>query len=126
MTHGGPRYGTPGRAYANRSDMNTQPIRTAPSQHYGDRAANERAQQAAPLPQSPAIAALMQMRGAPPDHPGLFRDTERPTEPVHAGLPIGPGPGPDMSTALTARDLLEAIGRKYPNPDLDALIQGLY
>ena len=35
---------------------------------------------AAPQPQAPLLW----------DHP-----TERPNEPIHAGLPVGPGPGPE-------------------------------
>jgi hypothetical protein len=36
---------------------------------------------------------------APPSGPGLSGPTQRPNEPVTAGLPSGPGPGPEALQA---------------------------
>ena len=127
---GGRRQGRAGRSYPNRTDLNTQPVRTSPSTKYGEAAASARSQTAVPLPQSPGvppgIAGLMApMQGNSPPAPGLFRDSERPGEPITAGLGIGAGPGPGMDMALQTRDLLEAAFRKWPTPELQRLIESL-
>lgn len=54
--------------------------------------------------------------------PSLFRDSERPGEPITAGLGIGPGAGPGMDMQLTTRDLLEAAFRKFPTTELRRMI----
>jgi hypothetical protein len=127
---GGRRQGRAGRSYSNRTDLNTQPVRTAPSTAYGEAAASARQQQAVPLPASPGvppgIAGLMApVTGTPPPAPGLFRESERPGEPITAGLGIGPGAGPGMDMALTTRDLLEAALRKFPTPELQRLLESI-
>lgn len=128
MPRGGRRTGTPGRAYSNRTDLN-QPIRTAPSTQYGEAAASARSQRAVPFPQSPGlspqIAALMAPVSGTEPAPGLFRDSERPGEPITAGLGIGAGVGPSMDMQLTTRDLLAAVMRRYPNPDLARMMDAL-
>lgn len=62
--------------------MADQPVRTGPSQQHGQRAQLERAQQQIPLPD------------VRPGELAFNRPTERPSEPVTAGAPFGPGPGP--------------------------------
>lgn len=109
MARGGERQGRPGQAYSNRTDLN-QPVRTGPSQEYGERAALERQQQAMPLPQR---------RSVPP----INRPTERPNEPVTAGLPVGPGPGPRMDTAVDPLDKLKAIYRAHPVEGIRRIIE---
>jgi len=81
MPRGGPRQGTPGTAYSNRSDLNAQPVRAKSGQGYGERKRAEDAQRAVPLPQT---------------RQPFARPTERPTEPITAGLPMGAGPGPEV------------------------------
>ncbi len=88
---GGPRSGTPGTLYANRSDLaaDRQPVRAPAGQTYGDRQQQEQAQQAVPLPDlTPRLEAL----------PGITDPSQRPDEPLPAGLPFGPGPGPSRPT----------------------------
>jgi len=73
--------------------------------------------------------------GPPPtDAMGPFDGpTERPDEPVTAGLPMGPGPGPEALTGVGIQsgsklDLalqVRAIASRYPNPALLALLQEL-
>jgi hypothetical protein len=105
---GGPRRGQQGKSYPNRSDLNAQPVRTAPSQHYGDAAASAAAQAAVPLAQTPVL--------------GLNAPSTRPGEHVMAGAPQGPGPGPDVlprpqrdfsaptpTAPLTPRDRLQVL-----------------
>jgi hypothetical protein len=114
-----------------------QPIRVVNNEPYGARAALEAAQHAIPLPNeggAPSAAAPPSPAAAPataaPEPPALAgaqpfnRPTERPAEPVTAGLPSGPGPGPEALSTMTqqAPDLigaqLKAIFAQYPNDDL--------
>ena len=120
---GGNRTGRPGSAYTNRTDLNagprTQPVQVATGQTYGQAGQQAAAQQAIPLPDFNAL--------------NLARPTERPAEPVTTGLPVGPGPGPEVltpsvSTAPASGDLeaayLQAIYDAYPSDDLaDLLIE---
>lgn len=111
---GGSRVGTPGQAYGNRTDLNqghSLPVKVAPHQTYGAVTAQTQAQRAIPmaapplsLPAGPANlpspgAPGPSLPGAPAVTPGAFGDihrrTERPTEPVTAGSPLGAGPGPE-------------------------------
>lgn len=65
---------------------------TVPGQTYGDQAQQQRALQVVPLPNQAPPGPQAPPPGAVPfDHP-----TQRPNEPVTAGLPSGPGPGPEM------------------------------
>lgn len=95
MPRGGRRSGTPGKTYANRSDLTAQPVRTAPSQEYGQGVAQQNAQKALPLAQVSSVAAAPPSQVNPVPDPGMLSaPTSRPGEPVTAGLPIGAGPGP--------------------------------
>lgn len=134
MARGGRRQGTPGTPYSNRSDLR-QPIRTITGQQYGERAALENAQRAIPLPNTtsvPTPAAPEQAPAAPPMVPGALdfaRASERPNEPVTAGLPTGPGPGPEilgLGGQPAADDIgqtLRAIYQANPSNDLLRLIE---
>lgn len=134
---GGERSGTPGRAYSNRSDLNTRrlPVQTGRGQPYGTAAAQTRSQRAVPMaaPQPPRMAppeaqaagapsALAPRSAIPLDAP-----TARPDEPVTSGLPIGPGAGPEslfMPPDPTALQLRALYGL-FPNDDLLGLIEEL-
>lgn len=116
MPRGGRRQATPGKGYANRTDLNERrplPVQAGPSQQYGQRAAQEGAQKIIPLapqpaPPVPAVAGTPAMVGPAPTP--LDAPTGRPGEPVTAGAPVGPGPG------------LEAIAaRGFGGEDLDEL-----
>ena len=136
MARGGARTGTPGKTYGNRSDL-TQPIRAVNNEPYGQKQALLAAQKAIPLPSeqgaaapSPSQATMPVGTAAAPGPPVLpgqndfTRPTDRPAEPVTAGLPIGPGPGPEALSANTQAppDLigaqLRAVFAQYPNDDL--------
>ncbi len=90
-------------------------------QTYGQRAQQERAQQMVPTGASPTDIVPL---GAP---------SERPSEPVTAGLPMGAGPGPEAVTGVgiqpgSRMDLiltLRAAASRYPNPALFALLEDL-
>lgn len=118
---GGPRQGIQGAQYSNRSDLiekPRQPVRVATGQAYGQAGAQTAAQQAVPLPQQPAPP-----RAAPVP---FDAPTARPAEPVTAGLPLGPGPGPEVLGAMgddTILMQLRALYQAYPNSELRALIE---
>lgn len=131
MPRGGKRKGTVGGMYPNRSDMRSPALANQPST-YGDKAQQQRAVQAVPLPK-PQGSALPSARGAPapaPPIPGASpfdRPTERPGEPVTAGLPIGAGPGPSVATpAIDAVvETLRAAVARFPTPGALALLEAL-
>jgi hypothetical protein len=120
MPRGGRRTGAPGQSYTNRTDLN-QPVRTVPGQTYGQAGQQAAAQQAIPLPQS---------AGPPPPGPGLLAaPSNRPGEPVTAGLPIGPGPGPEavgMPTPdQTTLSDLKVLLVQHPNEQLRQIVERL-
>lgn len=127
---GGARQGQPGKAYPNRTDMAQAP-RAAPSKSYGEAKASLDAQRVVPLPKSPAVAGAPAVTpGPPPPTPGAAafdRPSDRPGEPLTAGMAIGPGPGP--SAAMPAVDpvieTLRAAARAFPNQAIFALLEDL-
>jgi hypothetical protein len=141
---GGVRTGTPGHSYPNRTDLASNsgaplPAQAPPSTQYGQASASLRSQAAVPLaPQSgPAPVAPPAASGPAPIPPGGFGDplrpTDRPGEPVTAGLPLGPGAGPEALTMnqvtptdpiLTTLAALSALGPKL-NPALRVTIAQL-
>lgn len=96
---GGKRRGAPGVAYPNRTDMRQAP-RAVPGQPYGEAGAQLRSQAQMPLATTAGVGQAM----APPPTgsplPGelgpLTAPTNRPNEPLTAGLAAGPGPGPEI------------------------------
>ncbi len=89
-----------GNGYGNRTDQmakgKTQAIAVASGQTYGNRQASEQSQRDMPLPGDP-IANLMADTGTFDGTPtSLLAPTQRPDEPVTAGLTTGPGPGPEV------------------------------
>lgn len=65
--------------------------------------------------------------GPSPVEGGLFRPTERPNEPLTAGMPIGPGPGREAVSMYKKRNLtaeaLERIAMATDDPVINALAQ---
>lgn len=132
MPRGGRRAGRAGAKYPNRSDLAMAP-RTAPSvqitgQAYGaatDQAAMQQtvtAAQRATAPPQPDPAAAQRRAPLPPvdlDGPSQF-----PSQPVTAGLAIGPGAGPEVlgMNELATLQKLKRMYRSNPNPDLLQLI----
>ena len=124
---GGARQGTPGTAYPQRTDLQSaEPVTVAKSQNYGERAQQQAAQRAVPIagpqaaqsaaqaapqaspsapPTQPPTPPAQSFPPAPPQGPGVLpwmHPTARPNEPVTAGLPTGPGPGPESMTGIGA------------------------
>lgn len=86
MPRGGKRQGTPGRGYANRTDLGTDPNMAQNTAGTGGMTApapQQQPQQAPPMTRSPE------------DSPMLLDPTMRPNEPLTAGISSGPGPGPE-------------------------------
>ena len=116
--NGGTRTGTPGTRYPNRSDL-TQAPTAATNQPYGQAGAQIAAQRAVPLPAAPPIPNAAAGGGAagpfarPEDTPTLTAPTQRPDEPLEAGMPFGPGPGP------------QAMGQPHMS-DVEARLRALY
>lgn len=126
----------PGRL-ARRTDRSPfQKIRELPDAAYGEAKEFNDLQKQAPLsnnPQAPTPTATpgpqpaaMPLSSVVP----LNAPTQRPDEPVTAGAPVGPGPGPEvMGPAMSPRtaqyqsasDLLSQIASTSDSPDLQAL-----
>lgn len=150
MARGGRRRGTAGQAYSNRTDLNTpkpNPVAFT-GQPYG--VAKQQAQVQAAMPtatppvqpgaapppgtQAPGVG----QPGPPGMPPGslstppgalgdLHRPTDRPNEPVTAGLSGGPGPGPEALTPglkptdpITLR--LMALYKRFPIQEIADLL----
>jgi len=148
MPRGGRRSGRPGVAHGNRTDLNKPPLARFTGQEYGAAAEQARSQAAirpgpppAPPPGQPrAPQGPQEPQGPPPTGgipqsgpmPGtlgaLDRPTERPGEPLTAGLPSGPGPGPEALAGVgIGGDALElqlrALYQKYPMPEIARLLE---
>lgn len=140
---GGPRQGTPGRSYGNRTDLQAPkvPMSAAPGQQYGARKAQMDAQRATPMGPVPSPAQLNSTPSggaggaAIPPAPlpgqvtGLDVPSTRPNEPVTAGLPVGAGPGPEALLPMgggAGSDVaaqLRAIYARFPNDDVRAILE---
>lgn len=131
---GGKRTGTPGTAYTNRSDLNTNRVEFT-GQPYGTRVQQVESQRAVPVQAPPTASvpgaagtAAPQPQGPAPGTLGNLLDpTARPDEPITAGLPIGPGPGPSPATPMGDPDVdvLRAIYKAYPSTALLRLIAAM-
>lgn len=120
---GGRRQGQTGKAYANRSDLNTAapPGTAATPAHgpdpFGNQAAAQRAQQIIPV--------------QPPPQPGSFgaldRPSERPGEPITEGMAMGAGRGPEVLPVPIGEnrvvDELRAIFAVNPTPALAEMLR---
>lgn len=118
----------------------TQAIAVPKGEDYGEANAMADAQRAQPVagaatgapspgttiqPSTPTSSPLPGMR--PGEIPSLADPSAFPDEPLTAGLPSGPGPGPESlrSAAFGPPELstMRAIFLKYPNDDLRRLIE---
>lgn len=133
MPRGGRRTGTPGVAHGQRSDLNL-PATAAADQPYGAAGQQLAAQQAVPLqrpPQPQPADARSAAQASPPLGGGLTpidAPTERPNEPVTAGLNAGPGPGPEALALGGERPELaelRAIYAAFPNDGVRAVIEAM-
>lgn len=110
-------------------DEGTQPIRSPdldePGMQYGQREELEAGQRIAPIPQggTPRPAQRPRISSPPVDGnlPSFLSElpTNRPNEPETAGLPMGPGPGPEvLPDPVDYREaILDYLQRRYSNAD---------
>lgn len=139
MPRGGRRTGTPGKTYSNRQDLNSNrsnvvPMMAAKGQQYGANKAQMDAQRAIPVAPPPAPATAPPVGPVGPGAataPGptltpLGAPTQRPGEPVTAGVPVGPGPnGIATPGADDLRLRLGAMYQAFPTEEIRQLIEML-
>lgn len=119
-----------------------QPTRVPTDLPYGQAGQIRQAQQVVPLPNNattaqpsgggPQLPPAMGPNGQPlpagnplPANMDAFGPTDRPDEPMTAGMPFGPGPnGPLLPKNNVAR--LEEIYMRYPSPGLRWLLDRYY
>lgn len=104
---GGRRQGTPGQTYSNRTDLNTDPVKTTPTY-----ATNNSQRQQATNPQPANIQ--------PPGSQPFARPSERPSEPLTAGLSTGDGPDSSILNLPSTADP-DALDLQALTPYLPAL-----
>lgn len=104
----------PGK-YAKRTDLSYK------SQSYGDGVAYEAAKSGAPLeraPKSPMLSQAPQVSmGINSPSIGLFDPTQRPDEPITAGVNMGAGPGSDalaMQSKFAEEKLSNTLAKMLP------------
>lgn len=112
---------------------------------YGAHQASIAAQQAMPLPQTQSASAappvpaspggggalaqaLAQAQAMAPPQGGLLAPSNRPSEPVTAGLPIGPGPGPEALGGMANMNAsglaeLRAVYQLFPTEEIRQIIE---
>ena len=144
---GGPRGGSAGNRYQNRTDIANQPslaARAATGQTYGKAQSQLQAQKMVPmapprlaLPPPGAGGGAIPPPGAPPGAgipqgpvPGslgqLTRPSERPLEPVTSGAALGPGPGPEtlmQPGATKVSDILAQAAQRTGSTVLQNMAQ---
>ena len=108
---------------ARNTQDNTQAVRRIPGVAYGEQQALTEQQQSAPLPKATTPQAQPVAPRRPMPQMDIFAETQRPSEPVTAGLPFGPGVGPTEPIADDPDMLLRAIYSVYPDPLLLRLLR---
>ena len=88
---------------------------------YGDRKATEDLMSGAPMAKQEPVSS--------PPITGLFEPTTRPNEPVTAGNPMGPGPGPE-AIVLPARtfnptEILTRLAQSDPTGEVEMVLREL-
>jgi len=114
---GGPRSGNPGTAYTNRTDLaaDTQPVAVPTGQPYGEAGRQQAAMSQIGVPD---------LQGMLQSMPGLTDPSQRPEEPLTAGMPTGSGPGPMPGPpGKSAAGLLRSMLSVSPDPELWALLE---
>lgn len=117
MARGGSRQGTPGVNYSNRTDLN---VARAPQTGTTTAAAGG---QTAPVRNTEPPPRYYP---TPDSVPRLDDATARPDEPITAGLPIGPGPGPEAIGRVPVNPMIADLRAAYlnnPTPQLERVMR---
>lgn len=77
------------------------PVTAVPNQPYGEAGQQRAAQKAVPMgtpatPTAVPVASVSRQPSPPAGSLPFLEPTQRPHEPITAGLPFGPGPGPEV------------------------------
>lgn len=112
--------------FSQRTDAPGQPIRDLPNPEYGEATAYREQQKAAPLAQAPGTPRM----DMPPVSPGpatpssasaplspLFAPSQRPDEPITAGVPFGAGPSSIGTERAPEAYQASTQLREYANAD---------
>lgn len=115
------------KAYGQRTDLNGPKAKVkrmvAPGQTYGKATEQMASQRVVPMGGSPTEVQGRQQAKQPP-LPPLNAPTTRPNEPITAGAPFGPGPGPlgagipAFDAKAAALEQLKMIAQLEQNDDL--------
>ena len=109
---------------ARNTQDNTQAVRRIPGMEYGEQKALVEQQQAAPLPKASVPQAQPQRPRRPMPQMDVFAQTQRPSEPVTAGLPFGPGINPQpQQQVLKAEEVRDFIYNSWLETGDDSLLE---
>jgi len=109
---------------ARNTQDNTQAVRRIPGMEYGEQKALVEQQQAAPLPKEGVPQAQPQPVRRPIPQMDVFAQTQRPSEPVTAGLPFGPGINPQpQQQVLKAEEVRDFIYNSWLETGDDSLLE---
>ena len=109
---------------ARNTQDNTQAVRRMPGVGYGEQKALVEQQQAAPLPKASVPQAQPQRPRRPMPQMDIFAPTSRPSEPVTAGLPFGPGINPQpQEQVLKAEEVRDFIYNSWLETGDDSLLE---
>jgi hypothetical protein len=120
-------------AFSQRTDAPGQPIRELPNPDYGEATAFREQQKSAPLAEaagtprvdmpSPSTAPVAPVERRPLTP--VFAPSQRPDEPITAGVPYGPGPS-SIGTEQTPQAYLTSSQlREYANADASGALAWL-
>ena len=100
-----------------------QPVQRIPGVDYGEQKALTEQQQAAPLPKATMPQAQPSV-ARPMPQMDIFAETQRPSEPVTAGLPFGPGINPQpQQQVLKAEEVRDFIYNSWLETGDDSLLE---
>lgn len=100
------------------------------SDYYGEGVQTEAIKQGAPLSRTPDVrgATNTEIRQAVASEPvtPLYAPSQRPSEPITSGIPLGEGPGPEVLGAPQQTESLSSILAKMVQYDTNGEIAALY
>lgn len=100
------------------------------SDYYGQGTENKMLREGAPLAKTPDVrgATATEVRQAATREPvtPLYAPSQRPDEPVTSGIPLGPGPGPEVLGLPQQTESLSSILAQMVQYDTNGEIAALY